>query len=150
MPVVALVGSVLLAEVVAAGVVAAAVVAAGVPVAAPCACNAETNFWMKACMACCGVRVVDEDVLLLDALAEPAAMELVAVASVVVAAVPAAEVAAVVVVSAPDCVRACIRASNRPPAGGVLVGLGVAPGNALVALLPELWDALPIRLTGYC
>jgi len=110
-----------------------------------------TRLWMKACMACCGVCALDaEVVLVLDALLEPAATEEVAVASVVVAAVPAAEVAAVVVVRAPDCVRACIRASNKPPTGGVCVAPCGAPGNELAALLPAVWDALPMRLTGYC
>jgi hypothetical protein len=93
-------GSVLVAEL--AVLVAAVVVAAAL--ADPCDCNADTRFRMKACMACWGVCVPDvaEVPEVLEALEQPAAIEEVAVASVVVAAVPAAEVAAVVEVSAPD------------------------------------------------
>ena len=86
-----------------AAAVAVALVPVAVAVAAPCDCSAETRFWMKACMACCGVSVPEAEVLAVSAaLVAPAPIAEVALASVVVLAVPAAEVAAVVDVSAPD------------------------------------------------
>ena len=137
--------------------VVAAVVVAPVPdalaVAAPCDCNAETRFWMKACIACCGVLVPEVAALVSEALVAPALIAAVALASVVVevAEVPAAAVAAVVEVRAPDWVRACIKAANRPPAGGDCAAPGVLVGaGALVAPAPELGFVMPIMPIGYC
>ncbi len=108
---------------------------------------------MKACIACCGVLVPEAAALVSDALVAPAPIADVALASVVVevAEVPAAAVAAVVEVRAPDWVRACINASNRPPAGGDCAAPGAAVGaGPLAAPAPELGFVMPIMPSGYC
>ena len=75
-----------------------AVVAVAAPLPVPWDCSAATRFWMKVCIACCGLCVF-EDTEVPDVPVVPAAA--VVVVSVVDVAVPAA-VVAVVELSAPD------------------------------------------------
>ncbi len=132
----------LVAVLAAAGVEVLLPAAAGVPLACPC--NAATRFWMKACMASCGVCVLllDEVDEVLDARSDADALD--AAAELPPVAAVAAELAWVI---APDCVSACISASRSPPAGVD----DDAPCDAPeLPDVPEVWVELPIMPTWYC